>query len=132
MLITFVIAITIITSIYLWFWALTQSQCNKNSDDIKTGFNIVKNEFKVQEGFNQAILERVKKLEQKVAETERKIPLAPFMPITPHLIIQKMEEQKEPAAEEAKPELGYTIRVTDNGCTGIRPGTEDETNNDVG
>ena len=131
-MIGFIILYVVTVAVFLWFWAMTQSQCNTNSDDIKSGFNIVKNELKTQDGFNQAILERLKKLEQKVAETERKIPLAPFMPITPHLIIQKMEEPKEPAAEEAKPELGYTIRVTENGCTGIRPGTEDKTNNDVG
>ena len=125
-MIGFIILYVVTVAVVLWFWAMTQSQCNTNTDNIKSGFNLVKNELKVQEGFNQAILERLKKLEQKVAETERKIPLAPFMPITPHLIIQKMEEPKEPAAEEAKPELGYTIRVTDNGCTGIRPGTEDE------
>ena len=141
MLITFVIAITVITSIYLWFWALTQSQCNKNSDDIKTGFNIVKNEFKVQDGFNKAFMDRLEELEKRIKQLEMyPFNVSPFIHHTLAQIQQKAndntpaswEEKPKAKTEEAKPELGYTIRVTDNGCTGIRPGTEDKTNNDVG
>ena len=141
MLITFVIAITVITSIYLWFWALTQSQCNKNSDDIKTGFNIVKNEFKVQDGFNKAFMDRLEELEKRIKQLEMyPFNVSPFIHHTLAQIQQKAndntpaswEEKPKAKTEEAKPELGYTIRVTDNGCTGIRPGTEDETNNNVG
>ena len=126
-MIGFIILYVVTVAVVLWFWAMTQSQCNTNSDDIKTGFNIVKNELKIQEGFNKAILDRISKLEEKVAEAERKIPLAPFIPITPQLIVKRVEPVAEqPVADEAKPDLGYTIRVTDNGMTGIRPGTEEQ------
>ena len=125
-MIGFIILYVVTVAVFLWFWAMTQSQCNTNSDDIKTGFNLVKNELKVQEGFNKAILDRISKLEEKVAEAERKIPLAPFIPNTPQLIVKRVEPAAEqPVADDPNPELGYTIRVKDDGCTGIRPGKDE-------
>ena len=139
-MIGFIILYVVTVAVFLWFWAMTQSQCNTNSDDIKTGFNIVKNELKTQDGFNQAILERLKKLEERMKNQEMyPFNVSPFIHHTLAQIQQKANdntpsswEKPKAKTEEAKPELGYTIRITDGGCTGIRPGTEDETNNDVG
>lgn len=135
MLITFVIAITVITSIYLWFWALTQEQCNTNTNNIKDGFEAVNRELKAQGKYNELVMNRLEELEKRMKNQE----MYPFN-FSPFFIQQKandntpasLEEKPKAKTEEAKPELGYTIRVTDNGCTGIRPGTEDETNNNVG
>lgn len=141
MLITFVIAITIITSIYLWFWALTQSQCNKNSDNIKDGFEAVNRELNAQRKYNELVMNRLAELEKRIKQVEMyPFNVSPFISHTLAQIQQKAndntpaswEEKPKAKTEEAKPELGYTVRVTDNGCTGIRPGTKNKTNNDVG
>lgn len=141
MLITFVIAITVITSIYLWFWAITQSQCNTNTNDIKDGFEAVNRELKAQGKYNELVMNRLEELEKRIKNLECiRFNVSPFIHHTLAQIQQKAndntpapwEEKPKAKTEEAKPELSYTIRVTDNGCTGIRPGTEDETNNNVG
>lgn len=86
-----IILYVVTVAVVLWYWAMTQSQCNTNSDDIKTGFNIVKNELKVQEGFNKAILDRISKLEEKLSELEKDIPwrIIPLQIHTPEELNQE-------------------------------------------
>lgn len=78
----FIILCVVFMGIFLYLWALTQSQCNNNAERMNKGLEAIRDALQAMTKYAECLEARIKILEEKVEALEKRTVIGYISPLT--------------------------------------------------